>query len=89
MRKLLMGIAAAMVPRNALRVTGEVRYFGVRGESGRFLIEASAQTVVRDYLASRTSSQNLWWSWLGVYTIQAVTSRQWIFTRRVRNRGIT
>jgi hypothetical protein len=30
-------VPAVVVPRNALRVTGEVRYFGVRGESGQIL----------------------------------------------------
>jgi hypothetical protein len=54
-------VPAVVVPRDALRVTGEVRYFGVReGKAGRFLIGASAQTAVRDYLASRTSSQDSW-----------------------------
>lgn len=30
-------VPAVVVPRSALRVTGEVRYFGVRGESGQIL----------------------------------------------------
>jgi hypothetical protein len=30
-------VPAAVVPRSAVKVTGEVRYFGVRGESGQIL----------------------------------------------------
>ena len=30
-------VPAVVVPRNALRVTGEVKYFGVPGASGQFL----------------------------------------------------
>jgi hypothetical protein len=30
-------VPAVVIPRNALKVTGEVRYFGVRGESGQIL----------------------------------------------------
>jgi hypothetical protein len=30
-------VPAVVVPRGAVKVTGEVRYFGVRGESGQIL----------------------------------------------------
>ncbi len=30
-------VPAVVIPRSALKVTGEVRYFGVRGESGQLL----------------------------------------------------
>jgi hypothetical protein len=53
-------VPAVVVPRNALRVTGEVKYFAYAGEVVSFSTEAFAQTAVRDYLVSQTLSQNSW-----------------------------
>lgn len=78
--------AVILVPRNAVTITGDVKYYETTGIAGASSIVASAQFAVLNYLARCLNS---WASQQAALMTQAGFNLSWIFTQPVLNIGIT
>lgn len=77
------------VPADALKITGDVKYYDSRADSGHTFSAASVPIAAGACSASPRECRRSSRSRPAVWTIRVASNRAWIFSQPVRSLGIT